>query len=303
MREATLHHKYIASDIAQSVITTYDGIIAARCGGNFADIWIAKTSITTVASAWYSMMQAGMGTIPPISGLASGSGTAGAGGSVCTRSTTGAWSLGIPNPSNTNHKYLLTAGFYATSIVYFYMLVDILVGVSGISSNSSSNSVNTVALTRYTSGAGVWPAMEPTTAQSSGAFNWGGTYTNQAGSSASFQATAAFSGCPLYRLSASTGVSPFMPILASGDYGVQSIQTITTSAQVTGTLNLYLVYPLMLIPAVTSYTYAERDSTIQIDGICELMNASQVIGCLGCFLISSTTSSGALGGFIRTCEG
>ena len=303
IRQAALQYGNIASDAARNVITSYDGIIAARCGGNFSDVWISKTSITTVGNVFYSMMQAGMGNIAPISGLAAGSSSAGSGGSVCTKSTTGAWSLGIPNPADSNHKYLLTMGYYSTISQALAMLVDILVGVSGVSSNSATNQVNTVALTRYTSGAGVWPAMEPTTAQATGAFNWGGTYTNQGGSSASFQATAAFSGCPLYRLSASSGYSPFMPTLASGDYGVQGVTTITTSAQFTGTLNLYLVYPLLLIPSVLNYTYAERDSTIQIDGICELVNASQVIGCLGCFIVSSSTSSGNMGVFIRTCEG
>jgi hypothetical protein len=310
-RDYALRGGHVAADVARAAITTYDGIIAARAGGFANDVYMAKASITSVGSIWYSLMLAAAGTIAPLSGLAAGSGSANAGGTACTRATAGAWSLGINNPTGSNRKYLLTIGFNSVQQINQLALVDLLVGVSALSTNSATNNVNTVALPRYgaagsiiVNGAGVWPVLECTTPPSPGALNWGGTYTNQAGAGANFVATAMVNAQVASRIQSNATGMWMCPSLAVGDYGVQGVLTITTSAQfASGVFNLYLVYPLTMLPALASGLYYERDSTIQIDSICELANASQVIGCLGGFVLPNTTSTGISQFFFRTCEG
>lgn len=304
-RDRALRYGCERTDVARAAITTYDGIIAARAGGLGQDIFIGKASMATVGGIWYSMMVlAGAGTIATLSGLAAGSSTPGAGGSVMTRATTGAWSLGLTNPSAGHGKYLLTFGYTAAQQINMLMLVDLLVGVSGISSNSATNNVNSIALTRQTSGVGVWPVMETTTAPSAGSFNWAGTYVGVP-SGTTFQATACVSAQIAGRIQPNATGFWVCPQLAAGDYGLTSVTTITTSAQfASGVFNLYLAYPLGMIPGLAQNIYAERDSTVQIDGLTTLpIDGSNVLGCLGAFVVSATTSTGIFQAFLRTCEG
>lgn len=311
-RDAAMRWGHLAPDFARAAITTYDGIIAARAGGNANDVLVSKTSQTTVGNIWYSVMLAA-GNPAALSGLAAGSSSANSGGTACTNATTGAWSWGLSNPAGGNRKYLLTVGYTSGQQINVAMIIDLLVGVSGIAATSTSSNINTVALPRYGSsgstnnaaGAGVWPTLEVTTALSTTAANMGGTYTNQAGTaSQAFPSQAMTASAPVYRLQPQIA-GPFMQ-LASGDFGVQGVQTFTLSISMGGgALSMYLVFPLAMIPGVAANIYIERDSTVQVDGLTELVSntSTYVIGCLGAFVLPNATSTGVHSWFLRTCAG
>ena len=280
------------------MITNYDGIINARASGNAEDSLYLKTTATGgVSGAWYSLLRsAGLPAAISPSNIP--------GGSVMTRASAGAAPLGNPASGS---KYLLTFGVSVPSVTGFsaILLADILVAAANISANTTSaQTVNTAALTRYTSGAGVMMVMAVTTALGATASNVTISYTNSAGASGrSTGAIAMTASAAANRLQ--PGIAGFCIPLQSGDVGVRSIQTVTFSAAMgAGVLDIYLFKPLIMIPTVAANTFIERDSTVQIDGLTELVVGTDAqIGCLGCFALTGGTSTTTLTGFLRTCNG
>lgn len=292
--------------IAGSAITTYDGIISARANGLGEDRILLKTSITSVANIWYSLWQVA-------GNPAAGAYTAIPTGAAPTNATVGSWSYGLSNPTSARKKYLLTWGFASSQTINMFLVHDMLVAAGGITTNSAvAQTINTTALTRYTTGAGVNAIFDVVTAPASGTQNLTlSSYTDQDGTAGLTTVAHQFSSAeviPLYRLSpkfptANSSV-PAMQ-LASGDYGVRAVATATFSAAVlTGVVALVLYFPLAFVPGVASFTYVERDSTIQIDGLTELAQTSgAVLGCLNVFINAFTTISGTVTGFLRSAEG
>lgn len=286
-------------------ITTYDGIISARASGLGQDILTGKVVNTVVAGNWSSLLK--VTGLPGAFTYSNISGTPGAGGSAPTRADS-ALSLGLANPTSSRKKYLLSAGFSSSTIMQLALIHDLLVAADLFDTNSaSSQGVNTTALTRYTTGEGVMMTWEVTNG-TIGATprNLTVTYTDQSGNGSSATPAQALTASAIDRRLQPTLLGPFMQ-LAAGDYGVRSVE----SAQLSGTmgtasryiaLNMYM--PLMFLPGVNANTYAERDSTLQIDGITELVQTSgNVIGCINAFVMCSTTSAGPCFFFFRTCEG
>ena len=291
-----LLHTWLGPSIL-GTITTYDSIISARAGGNATDITFSKNSITTAANNWSALFDAGGFPV-------AGSFTASP-GAVCTSATTGALSFGIPNTSGSNNCYILTFGYNSSSAVNMAMLADLLVQVGSIAINNTAFTVSSAALTRYTTGAGVLMTFEVTTALvATNAGNIVVSYTNQAGTSGQTTASQA--------LTISSIVGRLMPIafgpylnLASGDFGVRAVATVTSSSAntTTGVVALHLYYPLAFVPGLSANAYVERDSTVQIDGLVQLTAASNVVGCLTLYVNTNGASSGQLIGFVRTCQG
>lgn len=282
----------------RGAITTYDGIIAARCGGLGQDLTYTKASLVTVGDLWSAMSSVGSG-VPQAMTF-----TAISGGAAHINTNAGAWSLGMSNPAGSSKKYLLTLGWAAAQQVNFMVLADLLVAAGGISATiNTSQTVNTTALTRYTTGAGVMGIYEVTTQIGTTASNLTTTYTN------STPTGSRSTGAQLFTTSAIVG--RLLPItlglhlpLQAGDFGITSVQTAQLSAAMSaGAFCLQLYYPLAFCPGVQANQYTERDSTVQIDGITELVNASQVLGCLQIYVLPSTSSTGIMNVFLRTCEG
>ncbi len=254
-------------------ITNYNGILAARASGHYEDVLWWKVNDSSSGNVWTSGFEfAGMPTSISPSAIP--------GGSTLNNQSAGAYP--ITSPPSGNGKYLLTMGVLTddASAPNAMMLVDLLWAASGINANTTAaQTVNSAALTRYTSGVGVMMTFAVTTAL--GATNATATvsYTNQAGVSGQ-TATALFS--------ASSGVGrmpygfyPFVQ-LAAGDSGVQSIQTVTLSAAMgAGVLNMYLFKPHIFMPSL-GLEYLERDPPTQIDDIISLaLDGSGNPGCLG----------------------
>lgn len=284
-------------------INNYDGILNGRANGKAEDVNIFCGSITTLAATnWASLIRASTrfpaGTFSP---------PAIPGGVAPNRTTTGALSIGLTTPTGGDLKYLLTIGYTSGSTLNMLMLVDMLSASSGINANiNTEQTVSTAALTRYRDGAsaGNLMTLEVTTGLSTVASNLTVTYTNSAGANTrSTGAQAMTTSAGVGRLQP-TAFGPYTP-LQSGDIGVQSVQSLIFSQPMgAGVLNLYIYRPLHFLPGIATNIYVERDSTVQIDGLTELVVGNDGhIGCLNFFVMTNGTSSGNFNAFLRTVAG
>ena len=282
----------------RATITTYDGIVSARGSGQYVDgIW-SKASLTTTAVSWSSMyMDTGMPT--------AGTYTAIPTGATLNNTNTASLLLGVPNPTGSNTAYLASVGAIAGQQINMYQFVDLLVGCGSISlTSASSQTVSSAALTRYTTGAGVYITLEVTTAAGSTAQNFTGTYTNQAGTSGqSTGAQGMATSAIVHRLVPTTGM-PWMP-LAAGDYGVQAVASVQFSAaNSAGAVALNIAKPLVFMPGMVSNVYGEKDTSVELSTLQQLATESGgSLGCLVLYILPNTTSTGIMSPVIRTIWG
>jgi hypothetical protein len=183
-------------------------------------------------------------------------------------------------------------------------------------SNTTTATVNNAASTTVSGavvnfgpfGAGVNVTNDIITASGATNANLTLSYTNQAltsGQSTGAQAYVSGAVAMIAQRLAPTPLGPFT-MLASGDYGVSSIQTWTLSISTgtAGAVAFVLYYPLHFLPGIGAGVYTERDSTVQIDGLTQIqMDTSNTLGCLNAFVLTNTTSTGISNWFFRTCEG
>jgi hypothetical protein len=205
--------------------------------------WYKSGSSTSSVSNWVSLWR--VATLPAAGAdPAVGSGTPGAGGTAYS-STAGGITLG---DLATKNKYLLdlTARSVTTNSQSTIWLMDRLVGVSGLTMNSTGDkNCNTVALPRYATGVGVMAFLEITTAGTTTTPVVSlSSYTNQSGTGGKVGGTISFPGTTT---AANTLVGP-LP-LASGDTGIRSVETINvgTAGGGAGVVNLILVKPLWMV--------------------------------------------------------
>jgi hypothetical protein len=306
--------KHFRTDLQQVIdpergaITTYDGIINARAGGKSNDIWISKNSFTTTANDWYC--NARIAGLPGAFTFDSATPPTQA---ACDRSTAGSLSNGLFNPGGTDKKYLLTFGWTATQQINCGMLCDLQ--VQGGSFRLTVTTAETVATpvtiprTYYSPlGAGNYMWGVTITGASATATNLTVTYVDQDNNTAQTvviagPATATIADQCWPDSSSSVGGGPFWA-LAAGDFGVRSMSDTQSSvALAAGAIAVCIGVPLVVMPGISSNAYIERDSTIQVDGLTELVNVSQTIGALTMLLLPNTTSTGVMGAFMRTCAG
>lgn len=295
-------------DPERGAITTYDGIIAARGGGKADDKVYTKASFTTTANDWYCNARIATG----MPGAMTFNSTTAPTQTATDRSTAGNLFFPLFNPGGTDKKYLLTFGWVAAQQINMGILCDC--HVQGGSYRLTVTTAETVAapvtITRtYYSplGAGCYIVFITTTGASNTATNLTVTYVDQDNNAAQTYviagpATATIAD-QLWPDTSSTTPMPFSP-LAAGDYGVRSFsQTQSSVALVAGVLASMIVTPLVYMPGIAANSYIERDSTVQVDGLTELVNVSQVIGAGVLLLLPNTTSTGVHSGFMRTCSG
>jgi hypothetical protein len=205
---------------------------------------------------------------------------------TCTESAgNGTQIFGIRHGGNVaaDTKHLINAMATTPGVVPgVLMLVDMQGYYPGISLNSATAQtlVGTPAL-RYTNGVGVRAFMVCTTASGATAHNIAYSYTNQAGTAGranpvTVAATAsAITSHIVHSGTAANNYGPFLP-LASGDSGMQSVQTITISAASgSGAAALVFARPIAIMPLTTAGVACERDFVNQlpslpriIDGAC-----------------------------------
>lgn len=187
--------------------------------------------------------------------------------------------FGIPHGGDvsTDTKHMLNGSAVtgvATGVPGQLMLVDMQGYYPGI--NMASSSLQTLTGTpspRYTNGVGVRPYLVVTSASGTNAQNVTITYTNSGGTgSRTNPVTVANTASAIVGHITHSGVAannygPFIP-LASGDVGMQSVQSIQFSAAATaGTAALVLAVPLLTIPLVATSIASERDFLNQLPSL------------------------------------
>lgn len=271
-----------------AAISSWDGVTAARGSGKSWDFMGTKASQTTVANSWSSFLRT--------------AGTPGAfstpsaipGGDRISSATAGAWPLPM-TLGGSEDLYLTNMGVNHPTGTNIALLVDVLVGAGSISgSTNTSQNISTTSLARFTTGEGVNMTLEITTALGATAATITLNYTDQAGNTGNSTGAIALTTSGIAGRLQPVQDGPMIR-LASGDYGVQSVQGCILSASMTaGVLALWLYKPLLIVPSIATTTFVERSTPAQVGGIRKLTYAAgaSLKPALGFFVLTSTTSTG-----------
>jgi hypothetical protein len=235
--------------MAISTLLSYD----AKTDAPFQTVMTTKDSIGPATEAqWYSLFAftPGAGAVPTTP-------------AVCTSALAG--SLGQINASTTQRLARVAC---RAQQPFTLVLVDRLSHMGGLSGIvfGTPQAVNTQALTRYTSGVGVWAIAEIYTII-------GGTvrlctisYTNQAGVSGQVS--------PLINIGGLNNREQTRAILfntASGDVGIRSVESITINTGSTGTVGNFgitLFKPLWKARFIGEYTDVFEFDAVRHRGGC-----------------------------------
>lgn len=286
------------------MIQSIDQLVAAIAAGQSTRYdWNKITGASAYAvGRWYDMSMIGA---LPIANAWAGTALNWRG---CDEATgNGTQIFGIPHGGNVspNKKHLLNMTAWstaATGVPGTLMLVDMQGYYPGISNNTTSAQtlVGTPTL-RYTNGEGVRAFMVQTSAAGATAQNIAMSYTDQAGNASNSMpvtvscTASAIAGHISHSGTAANNYGPFLP-LASGDYGIRSVQTVTMSAANTGTFALVLARPLAQITLSVAGLMTEKDLLNQIPSLPEIKDGA----CLtwlwgaGAATAASTTFAGGL---------
>lgn len=222
-------------------------------------IIIAKNvSIGGTSSHWNSAWLSGGF---PAAGVAPGASV------VPTNATVG--SLGQGNKSGTEQRAWMRrlglGGLSGTNMfAQTVMLIDRLVHMSGLDgTNTGAQTVSTSALTRYTSGEGVFAAAEIYTGIGTSGGTITASYTNQAG-------TAARVAQPVdFGVSGRSTAGTFCPLsLQVGDKGVRAVAnaTLSGSSGTAGNFGITLYKPLAIWPCITGLGFPNNGDPIKFAG-------------------------------------
>lgn len=296
----------------RGAISTYDGIISARGNGKGDDIVISKSTITMVAAFWYSAFAS--------------AGTGGTGVYLATTAPTGQnrvhgavgdFGLQLTNPGGSDKKYLIALGWGASSAHNWAILVDQLQDAGSFRLNPTA--AETIASPADipsrlygpsgTLGMGCQIIAPVTTVRGTpAAGNLTISYRNTASADTNTGASAMTTNAdPINRLlpfPAGNVGSPFIT-LAAGDLGVKRINSSQRAAtsDASGAFAMGIVFPLMIMPGIGANVFVERDAPMNIDGLVELANASQVMGCFTMLIYANASSMGTLLMQMRTAAG
>lgn len=292
----------------RGAITSYANIITQRGNGLGEDIFLSKSSITTASGFWYDTFRAG-GNPAAGSYLATTAPT----DRADDKTTVGAFSSWLTNPSGSNKKYLLAVGAAASSAHNFAILVDQLTssGSFRLTVTTAETIASPTAVTRQYGpsanlGAGAQAIFSVITARTTPTTSTLTISYRDQGNNAHTSAPAMLANAdPVDRLLALPSAGSPFAVLASGDFGVRRLDATTkaASADAAGVVAGQVVQPLMFVPLVAANVFVERDAPSNIEGFLELANASQVLGCLKLLVYAGAASLGALLASLRTVEG
>lgn len=228
---------------------------------------------------------------------------------TCTESAgNGTQIFGLQHGGNvsTDTKHLLNASAItavATGVPAQLMLVDMQGYYPGINMNvATSQTLLGTPTLRYTNGVGVRAALVVTTTTGATAHNLSMTYTNSAGTgSRTLPVTVSCTASAItphitHSGTAANNYGPFLP-LASGDVGIQSVQSVQLSAASgAGTAALVLYKPIMTIPLTTATVASERDFVNQIPSLPQIKDGACLTWLLftGAAVAASTNFYGSL---------
>lgn len=286
----------------RGALTSWAGIVAAQAAGkNFVSPFSKPTAVTTF-NAWQCDFR--------IAGFpAAGSYAAIPGGGTFNGTSTGAAQTVVNALGVSDHLYLTNAGFALaqsvasnTSIV---MVVDLLVAAGNINAaTATSQTINTTALPRWTTGEGLCMTLEVTTNLVGGtAPTIALTYTDQAGNTAnSTGAIAITTGAQSPRL---------LPIqdgpmirLASPDNGVRQVESCIITGTITSGALAAVIYKPIRAMCTLSGLPTERTTPAQAGGMSRLTEtAGGQLPCLTTFRYATNNVGTALIGFLEFAWG
>ncbi len=256
--------------------TSIDDLVSETTGGKYwRNDWNKITGgAAYTAGRWYDMSALG-GT--PIANAWAGTALNWV---TCTESTgNGTQIFGMRHGGDvsTDTKHVLNASAItavATGVPGQLMLVDMQGYYPGINMNvaTAQNLIGTPTL-RYTNGVGVRAYLVITATSGATAHNIAMSYTDQdnnAGNTLPVTVSCTASAITPHITHSGTAANnygPFLP-LASGDYGIRSVQSVTISAASgAGTAALVLARPIFTIPLTTATVASERDFLNQIPSL------------------------------------
>lgn len=218
---------------------TYDSLKAAHDAGQryyyeFYQSTGSAENTATLTTSWAS------GTRP-----AAGANPATTPGDVYTNTAGGIIFPDLNGVGKNKYLYLVSAEIDGNSSPGSVFICDRLVGVGGVSlSSTGDKTINTQALTRYTTGEAVMAFLEITTTTATSAPVVSlASYTNQDGTNTRAGGTITF---PAAATNAGSVIGP-LPLQA-GDTGIRSVETLNVgTAGTAGVCNLILAYKLASI--------------------------------------------------------
>lgn len=183
-------------------------------------------------------------TIAPLSGVAPTTAAA------LDNTTTGAMLREYLQNSYTAARWLSKIEISCNSVAQsFVMLIDRLShqgGLDGTLTSAQTTNLPTAALTRYTSGVGVFAALEVYTAVGTTTTTATMSYTNQTGTSGRTSKSVVFGGSSAGATARAIIIMP----LQDGDTGVRSVESVTLAGTtgIAGNFGVTLFKPLMMLP-------------------------------------------------------
>ena len=256
-------------------ITSLNGLIAAISSGQK---WRTDFNKITGASAYTAGRSYDMSALAghPVANAWAGTALT---FTECDESTgNGTQIFGIRHGGNVSAdiKHLINMGAIttaATGIPSTLMLVDIEGYWPGISNNTTSaQTLSGTPSLRATNGEGCRLYWVQTSVAGATAQNIALSYTDQAGNTGNtLPVTTAMTASAIVGHISHSGVAannygPFLP-LASGDYGVRNVASVTFSAANTGTGALVLCKPIIEIPLGVVSLYHNKDTLSQIPSL------------------------------------
>jgi hypothetical protein len=214
-------------------VSTMDGLVAALTAGE-TRTFMKNSQTSEGAGTWHSLWTA---TGYPGAGAAQGS----LNGAICNDATTGGFPFVNAAGAANNYLGYISA---ASSVAGTLIVYDRLWHNSTLNGTlTTAQNITQPALTRFTDGAGVELWLEIYSAWGSTAATATISYTDQDGNAAQSGTIAYPAGVP--------SVGQMLPAtLASGDYGVRAVASLTlnTSTLTAGNAGLTLMKRLVTIP-------------------------------------------------------
>lgn len=255
--------------------SSMDDLVSEITGGKF---WRNDFNKITGAAAytagrWYDMSALG-GT--PVANAWAGTALT---YTPCTEATgNGTQIFGMRHGGDvsTDTKHILNVAAVtgvATGVPSVLMLIDMQGYWPTISCNTlSAQTLSGTPSPRYTNGVGLrlYPVITSTSGATAQNFNC--SYTDQDGNTGNtMPVTVAMTASAIAPHIPTSGTAannygPFLP-LASGDYGVRNVASVTMSAANTGTMALVLAKPILTLPLTTVSVAAERDLLNQMPSL------------------------------------
>lgn len=251
--------------------TSMDDLVSEVTNGKF---WRTDWNKITggaayTAGRWYDF--SGLGGTPVANAF---SGTA-----LAWQSTNDTSGFGMYHGGNvsTDTKHILNVASVtgvATGVPGVLMLVDMQGYYPGINMNvATAQTLTGTPTLRYTNGVGVRAFLVVTATTGATAHNLSMSYTNQSATAGkTLPVTVSCTASAIaphitHSGTAANNYGAFLP-LASGDTGIQSVQTVTLSAASgAGTAALVLARPLLTLPLTTVSIAAERDLINQLPSL------------------------------------